>query len=73
MSKRSQAVRDALALRPKSDTVPRLSADDVERLVEAFLKEPSVSFAELGRRFGVTPQTVRYHVQKAAHADETAR
>jgi len=70
MTKRALAVRKALALRPKARNAPRLSVEDVERLIEAFIEQPSVSFVELGRRFGVTAQTVRYHIQRAAEVME---
>jgi transposase-like protein len=62
---RGQMVREALEKRGRFDTGRRLEPEDVDRIVDAFIAEPTISFAELGRRFGVTPQTIRHHIQKA--------
>jgi hypothetical protein len=49
---------------------PKLSREQVEAMLKAFVAE-SISYRELGRRFGVCTSVMIYHVRKGLRAAAT--
>ena len=44
---------------------PKLTAQQKHDLVRKFVENPESTQSQLAREYGVTPQTVNYHIKKA--------